>query len=138
MTKGFLYCVANKSMPGILKIGVTENTPEEMISKANEYHEWSPALPYFCLFAKKVNSCENKLETLYTLLESHQTNSSLKKGFYELDKKMILNFFNLMDGKMWENKDLEDEEKDDLEEDDEDEEEGDEEEEEEEEEEEDD
>ena len=37
MTDGYLYCFSNQSMPGILKVGMTEQYPEIILNEANSY-----------------------------------------------------------------------------------------------------
>jgi len=51
---GYVYCFANPSMPGILKVGATERTPEDRLREANAADTWRPPTPYRIEFAKKV------------------------------------------------------------------------------------
>ena len=50
MTDGYIYCFSNQSMPGILKIGMTQRTPEERVK---ELFTTGVALPFNIEFAKK-------------------------------------------------------------------------------------
>ena len=52
MSDGYLYCFSNSSMPGILKIGMTERTPDIRLSEANSSNTWKPPTPYKIEFAK--------------------------------------------------------------------------------------
>ena len=57
---GYVYCFANDSMPGILKIGMTERSPEECLSEANTADTWKPPSPYYIVCSKKVNNPKKK------------------------------------------------------------------------------
>ena len=54
MTSGYIYCFSNASMPGIIKVGVTERTPELRLMEANSSDTWRPPTPYIIEFAKKL------------------------------------------------------------------------------------
>jgi len=42
MTDGYIYCFSNPSMPGILKVGMTERTPVTRLGEANASDTWRP------------------------------------------------------------------------------------------------
>ena len=66
MTDGYIYCFSNPSMPGILKVGMTERIPEARLSEANASDTWRPPTPYKIEFAKKVSNPSQK-EIHFTL-----------------------------------------------------------------------
>jgi hypothetical protein len=47
-------------MPDILKIGMTERTPEARLSEANTSDTWRPPTPYKIEFAKKISNASQK------------------------------------------------------------------------------
>ena len=55
---GYIYCFSNPSMPGILKVGMTKQTPEITVHKANSFDRLPT--PYEIIFAKKVLAPEQK------------------------------------------------------------------------------
>lgn len=63
MTDGYLYCFSNQSTPGILKVGITERTPEIILNEANRSDFWRPPTPYNIEFAKKVLNSKQKNHT---------------------------------------------------------------------------
>lgn len=118
MTDGYIYCFSNSSMPGILKVGMTERTPEARLSEANAPDTWRPPTPYKIEFAKKVSNPSQKEKTLHTLLEQYTDRPNLRKEFFIVSKEEVHKFFDLMDGEMWaETRKEEDEEEEEGEED---------------------
>jgi hypothetical protein len=107
MTEGYIYCFSNPSMPGLLKIGMTERTPEIRLKEANAPNTWMPT-PFKIEFAKKVYNPSNKEKTLHILLKKY-TERIPYKEFFRTSTEEVLCFFNLIDGEMWvENSKLED------------------------------
>ena len=92
MSEGYLYCFSNCSMPNILKIGMTERTPEARLADANTTDTWRPPTPYVIEFAKKVSNPVQKEKTLHVLLEQYTNRVNPRRVFFEL-----------MDGEMWKN-----------------------------------
>ena len=42
MSFGYVYCFSNESMKGILKVGMTERTPNIRLNEANASDTWRP------------------------------------------------------------------------------------------------
>jgi hypothetical protein len=101
MNDGYVYCFSNPSMPGILKIGMTEREPETRLSEANSSDTWRPPTPYKLEFAKKVSNASEKEKTLHILLEQYTERINPRREFFRVSKEEVRKFFDLMDGKMW-------------------------------------
>ncbi len=101
---GYIYCFSNISMPGILKIGMTERTPEDRLKDSNAPDTWRPPTPYVIEFAKKVSNASQKEKTLHILLEKYSIRVNPKREFFRITKEDVLIFFDLIDGEMWDNK----------------------------------
>ena len=101
MTEGYIYCFSNSSMPGILKVGMTERMPEIRLSEANASDTWRPPTPYKIEFAKKVSNPSQKEKTLHTLLEQYTERIHPRREFFRVSQEEVLKFFDLMDGEMW-------------------------------------
>ena len=101
MSHGYIYCFSNPSMPGILKIGMTERTPEIRLGEANVSDTWRPPTPYKIEFAKKVSNSSGKEKTLHTLLEQYTDRIHPRREFFRVSPDEIRKFFDLMDGEMW-------------------------------------
>ena len=112
MTDGYLYCFSNPSMPGILKVGMTERTPEIRLNEANSSDTWRPPTPYKLEFAKKVLNPKQKETTLHNLLTQYTLRINPKREFFLVSTEEVKAFFDLIDGDLWV-KETEEEEEDD-------------------------
>ena len=117
MTDGYLYCFSNTSMPGILKVGMTERTPVIRLNEANSSDTWRPPTPYKLEFAKKVLNTKQKETTLHKLLSQYKERINPKREFFRVSTEEVKAFFDLIDGDLWV-KDLEEEEEEEEEEND--------------------
>lgn len=110
MADGYIYCFSNTSMPGILKVGMTERTPEARLSEANASDTWRPPTPYMIEFAKKVTNPSQKEKALHILLEQYTDRIHPRREFFRVSPEEVCKFFGLMDGEMWEETHEEEEE----------------------------
>ena len=92
---GYIYCFSNPSMPGILKIGMTERTPETRLREANASDTWRPPTPYNIEFAKKVYNPSKKENTLHTLMEQYTDRIHPRREFFRISSEEVINFFDL-------------------------------------------
>ena len=88
-------------MPGILKVGMTDRTPEVRLSEANSPDTWRPPTPYKIELAKKVFNAAQKEKTLHILLDQYTNRISPRREFFYVSLEEVSKFFNLMDGEMW-------------------------------------
>ena len=98
---GWVYCFSNPSMPGILKVGMTERMPEIRLAEANASDTWRPPTPYKIEFAKKVSNASEKEKTLHILLEQYTDRIHPRREFFRVSPEEVRTFFDLMDGEMW-------------------------------------
>ena len=110
MTDGYLYCFSNQSMPGILKVGMTERTPKIRLNEANSSDTWRPPTPYKIEFAKKVLNPKQKETTLHNLLSQYTERINPKREFFRVSSEEVKTFFDLIDGDLWVKEDPEEEE----------------------------
>jgi hypothetical protein len=101
MTYGYLYCFSNSSMPGILKVGMTERTPDLRLNEANSSDTWRPPTPYKIEFAKKVLNPKQKETTLHNLLSQYTERINPKREFFRVSSEEVKTFFDLIDGDLW-------------------------------------
>ena len=108
--EGYLYCFSNKSMPDILKVGMTERTPEIRLSEANSSDTWRPPTQYKIELAKKVFKPKEKEITLHKLLSLYSDRINPKREFFKIPLEEVKIFFELIDGESWKKSQEEDEE----------------------------
>lgn len=89
MCKGMpviIYILTNEAMPGLVKIGLTNDSVESRIAQLST-HSGVP-LPFECYFAAEVKDC-NKLEkTLHQLFAEHRINP--KREFFQVDPEKVV------------------------------------------------
>jgi hypothetical protein len=98
----YVYCITNVSMPGIVKVGITDKTPELLLNEANTSDTWPPPTPYKIEFAKKIYSTGDKEKALYSLLEEYTERLTPHGKFFRISPEKVLKFFGIMDGEMLE------------------------------------
>jgi len=127
MSYGCVFCFSNEAMPGILKIGMTNEKIETYLHKLNTcYDEWKPPTPYNIEIAKYVYCPEKKLASITKFLDNivtitglpksiKEVNISMGNNFYDVPISDISNLFELMDGDLWEKSESDSEEESDVE-----------------------
>ena len=98
MAEGWVYCISNPSMPGLLKIGMTLRTPQERLKEANSSDTWRPPTIFIIEFAKKVRDPLQKERTIHKLLEQYDQRVNPKREFFEVNTATARLCFELMDG----------------------------------------
>ena len=93
--EGYVYCLSNPAMPGLLKVGFTTNKPTERML---QLYSTGVPLPFELEFAKLVKNPYEKEQTLHKLLERYEERVNPKREFFRLDKHHLKLFFDLMDG----------------------------------------
>jgi len=101
MITGFIYCMANPSMPGILKIGMTMRTPEARLHEANSSDTWKPPTSYSIEFAKQVSNPKQKETTIHALLSTYTERIHPKREFFRASPESVKMLFDLIDGDFW-------------------------------------
>ena len=98
MTEGYVYCLSNPEMRGILKIGMTDRTPEERVKEL--FTSGVPS-PFKIEFAKKVKNPREKEAILHQLLENYHERVYSRREFFRVSPEEVHKFFELMEGEWW-------------------------------------
>ena len=101
MADGYIYCFSNISMVGIVKVGMTERTPDIRLSEANNSDTWRPPTPYKMEFAKKVSNHKQKELALHNILTQYTERINPKREFFRASPEEVRQFIDLMDGEVW-------------------------------------
>ena len=99
--EGYLYAFSNICMPGILKVGMTERTPEERLRDANRSDTWRPPAPYKLECAIKVNNPLKKENILHRILEKYVERINPEREFFKISIEEIRLFFSLFDSEIY-------------------------------------
>ena len=99
--EGYLYAFSNICMPGILKVGMTERTPEERLKDANRSDTWRPPAPYKLECAIKVNNPLKKENILHRILEKYVDRINPEREFFKISIEEIRLFFSLFDSEIY-------------------------------------
>jgi hypothetical protein len=97
MSQGFIYCFSNESYPGLLKIGMTDRTPDDRLKDANSC-TWCHT-PFINVIAKKVQNPIEKERKLHDYLKDKRVNP--RREFFNISIDEIRKLFALMDGEIW-------------------------------------
>ena len=99
--EGYLYCFSNESMEGIIKIGMTERTPDIRLNEANFSDTWRPPTPYKIELAKKVSNPKQKEKIIHKLLTQYAERINPNREFFKISIEEVKVFFEIMDGEYW-------------------------------------
>jgi hypothetical protein len=97
MSNGYVYCMSNPAMPGLVKIGYTERVMSERIQEANQ-STWVPQ-EFSVEFAKFVKEPNAKEQIVHRILSADRVNS--KREFFKTTPERVRMLFELMDGPWW-------------------------------------
>ena len=88
MAEGYIYCLSNPSISGLLKIGMTTRTPED---RAKELYTTGVATPFNIEFSRQVSNPSEKEKDIHTILEKYRVpnreffNISITKAMRYID-----------------------------------------------------
>ena len=96
---GYLCALSNPSMPGIVKIVMTTETPDSIL-KGN-YAEWYMPTQFKLEFAKQVFNPKQKEVALLNTLSKYEERINPNSPFFRSSPETIKTFFELIDGDFW-------------------------------------
>jgi len=94
--EGFVYCMSNASMPGLLKIGMTTDDPE---TRAKELSSATGVpFPFLVEHCKKVAHPREKEKAIHELLSALGYRVNEKREFFNCPMHIVDLLFVLIDG----------------------------------------
>ncbi len=81
-----IYVLTNEAMPGLVKIGLTNDKVELRIAQLST-HSGVP-LPFECYFAAEVNDCAKLEKTLHQLFSESRINP--RREFFRIDPEKVV------------------------------------------------
>lgn len=100
MSQGYIYCMSNPSMPGLIKIGEIHSEGRTPVDRAKELFTTGVPTPFKIEFAKRVVNPQGKEETLHNILEQNYERC-YRREFFRISPEIVHAHFDLMDGEMW-------------------------------------
>ncbi len=98
-SKGYIYCLSNPSMPGLLKIGMTERTPEERLREANKSDTFRPPTEYKIEIKQRVYWPRIVERKIHTFLRDKRVNP--RREFFRAELDEVRTFFKRLGGERW-------------------------------------
>ena len=108
--KGYIYCLSNKSMVGIVKVGRTQKEGRTPPQRAKELYTTGVPTPFTIEFAKKVSDPKKKEKMIHILLSKYYERVNSGREFFRVSPEGVKEIFNLLDGEIWVNEEEEQEE----------------------------
>jgi hypothetical protein len=93
MSRGWIYCLSNKYMPGILKIGQTKGEP---LLRADQLYTTGVPVPFKVELSVLTDNYEKKERIIHSLLEKNHSRVNPKREFFEISVEEVKPYFDLM------------------------------------------
>jgi len=95
-TSGYVYCLSNPCMPGILKIGMTQDDPETRAAELSG--ATGVPLPFRVEISKRVARPFEKEQAMHELLSALGFRVNDKREFFNCPMGIVDRLFALIDG----------------------------------------
>ena len=95
ISSGWIYCMTNECMPGLVKVGQTSNHPAD---RAAQLYTTGVPCEFRIEFAKRVKNYVAREKLLHSMLEKHFERPNPNREFFKCSSEDVYPFFELMDG----------------------------------------
>jgi len=95
MSEGYIYCLSNASMPGMLKIGMTRRTIDERLKEANRRDTFKPPTKYVIEVYKRVNEPSKVEKMIHILLERERVDT--RREFFRVSIESVKAIFDTIE-----------------------------------------
>jgi hypothetical protein len=99
MTEGYIYCLTNEAMPGLVKIGEVHTEGRTPDDRARELYTTGVPLPFNVAFAKKVQNPVHEESRIHAFLNGDRVNP--RREFFRKSPDDVRRLFDLIDGEIW-------------------------------------
>lgn len=99
LMEGYVYCMSNPAMPGLLKVGFTTDTPDV---RARELYTTGVPLPFKVEFAKLIANPKEKEMATHKLLGIYHERVNNDREFFRVTKERVREIFDLLEGEYFE------------------------------------
>ncbi len=87
---GWVYAFYSRSMPGLVKIGMTTRSPEIRLAEANKGDTWRPPEKYRMLCALRVKDAVEKEKEIHAAFARQRLG---EREFFRLPHAVVLQYF---------------------------------------------
>ena len=87
---GWVYAFYSRSMPGLVKIGMTTRSPEIRLAEANKGDTWRPPEKYRILCALRVRDAAEKEKEIHAAFARERIGA---REFFRLPHAVVLQYF---------------------------------------------
>jgi hypothetical protein len=87
---GWVYAFYSRSMPGLVKIGMTTRSPEIRLAEANKGDTWRPPEKYRILCALRVRDAAEKEKEIHAAFARERMG---EREFFRLPHAVVLQYF---------------------------------------------
>lgn len=87
---GWVYAFYSRSMPGLVKIGMTTRSPEIRLAEANKGDTWRPPEKYRILCALRVRDAVEKEKEIHAAFARERIGA---REFFRLPHAVVLQYF---------------------------------------------
>ena len=87
---GWVYAFYSRSMPGLVKIGMTTRSPEIRLAEANKGDTWRPPGKYRILCALRVKDAVEKEKEIHAAFARERMG---EREFFRLPHAVVLQYF---------------------------------------------
>jgi hypothetical protein len=108
MSEGYIYCLSNEAMPGLVKIGEIHTEGRTPDDRIRELHTTGVPLPFNIEFAKKIANPADAEARIHAFIADKRVNT--RREFFRTTPEYVRRLFDLIDGEMWVRQDAEQDE----------------------------
>jgi hypothetical protein len=98
MSEGYIYCLTNETMPGLVKIGEIHTEGRSPDDRARELYTTGVAMPFNIEFAKKVKNPAEAEARIHAFISDKRLP---RREFFKTTPEVVRKLFDLIDGEMW-------------------------------------
>jgi len=95
---GWIYCLTNPCMPGLVKVGMTKSQKRLPSIRASELFTTGVPVPFIVALEKMVINPVEKETSLHNLLSKYSERINNGREFFKTPVETVKDFFDLIDG----------------------------------------
>ena len=99
MSNGYIYCLSNDAMPGLVKIGEIHTEGRTPDDRIRELYTTGVPLPFTIEFAKKVTNPAEVEARIHAFINDKRVNP--RREFFKVTPEYVRRLFDLIDGEIW-------------------------------------